>query len=155
MKQNCLIDTTVILRIIFEKDKHLLNRLLSNFNLFIPVNVLEEAAFKITVETLKENYGSEVFYKLKSIFERQELPETLTKRLHALNYFADLANVLPVTAEDYRLSKIFSLKYRLLSNDALIVAVAVRNGISKLATFDSDFKRVGIIEVLDFTHSKG
>ena len=81
MKQNCLIDTTVILRIIFEKDKHLLNRLLSNFNLFIPVNVLEGAAFKITVETLKENYGSKVFYKLKSIFERQELPETLTKRL--------------------------------------------------------------------------
>ncbi len=36
----------------------------------------------------------------------------------------------------------------LLSNDALIIAL--RKGINKLATFDSDFKRVGdLIEILD------
>jgi len=147
-----LIDTTVILRIIFEKDKPLLNKLLSDFSLFVPVNVLEEANFKITIETLRETYNDQAFYQLKSIFEKRELPEVLSKRLHALNYLADLTNILPVTEEDYRLSKTFSLKYRLLSNDALILAVAVRNGMAKLATFDSDFKKVDLIETLDSSY---
>jgi predicted nucleic acid-binding protein len=40
-------------------------------------------------------------------------------------------------------------KYRLLPYDALIVSTCISNGIKEIATFDKDFKRVDLLEVLD------
>ena len=39
-------------------------------------------------------------------------------------------------------------KYGLLPNDALIAATCKHYGIRKIATFDSDFKRVDFLEVI-------
>jgi predicted nucleic acid-binding protein len=39
-------------------------------------------------------------------------------------------------------------KYRLLPYDALIVSTCISNGIKEIATFDKDFRRVDLIEVL-------
>ncbi len=77
MKQKCFIDTTIILRIIFQKDKVLLNKLVKEFELYSSPNVLEEATFKIIVETLKEIHGEINLNKIKSIFEGKDLPNTL------------------------------------------------------------------------------
>ncbi|OFV67733.1 MAG: protein containing PilT protein [Candidatus Syntrophoarchaeum caldarius] len=38
---------------------------------------------------------------------------------------------------------------RTLPNDALITATCKHYGIGKIATFDSDFKRVGFLEVVE------
>jgi uncharacterized protein len=38
--------------------------------------------------------------------------------------------------------------YRLLPADAVIAATCEENGITKIATFDSDFKRVDFLEVI-------
>ncbi len=40
-------------------------------------------------------------------------------------------------------------KYRLLPYDALIVSTCISNGIKDIVTFDKDFNRVDILEVLD------
>jgi len=40
-------------------------------------------------------------------------------------------------------------RYRLLPYDALIVSTCISNGIKEIATFDKDFKRVDLLEVLD------
>ncbi len=77
------------------------------------------------------------------------------KRLHALNLISDLITILPISKEDYKFAKMLCTKYRLLSNDALILAIAIRNGINKLATFDSDFEKAkDLIEILDENYFK-
>jgi predicted nucleic acid-binding protein len=50
-----------------------------------------------------------------------------------------------VKSEAERLIK----KYGLLPNDALIAATCKHYGITKIATFDSDFKRVDFLEVIE------
>ena len=49
-----------------------------------------------------------------------------------------------VKSEAERLIK----KYGLLPNDALIAATCKHYGMTKIATFDSDFKRVDFLEVI-------
>jgi predicted nucleic-acid-binding protein len=39
--------------------------------------------------------------------------------------------------------------YKLLPNDALIAATCKHHGIKKIATFDSDFKRVDFLAVIE------
>jgi len=40
-------------------------------------------------------------------------------------------------------------KFKLLPNDALIVATCKHYGIKKIATFDEDFRRVDFLELVD------
>ena len=47
------------------------------------------------------------------------------------------------------LSKRISFELKLLTNDALIAAACKHHGIRKIATFDSDFKRVEFLEVIE------
>ena len=50
--------------------------------------------------------------------------------------------VVDVEYEDLKVAKEIAVKYKLLSNDAIIVAVAINRGIiKKVVTFDDDFKR--------------
>ncbi len=42
----------------------------------------------------------------------------------------------------------FIRRYKLLTNDALIAATCKHYGIKKIATFDSDFKRVDFLEII-------
>jgi len=44
----------------------LLNNLIKNFEVYTSLNVLEEAVFKVTVESLRETCGDMNFYKIKS-----------------------------------------------------------------------------------------
>ncbi|MGB7531990.1 MAG: PIN domain-containing protein [Halobacteriota archaeon] len=45
-------------------------------------------------------------------------------------------------------SKSFSFDYKLLPNDAFIAATCKHHGITKIATFDPDFKRVDFLEII-------
>jgi len=50
--------------------------------------------------------------------------------------------------EIFTLSVKISKKYGLLPNDALIAATCKHHGISKIAAFDPDFKRVDFLEII-------
>lgn len=39
-------------------------------------------------------------------------------------------------------------RYRLMPSDALIVSTCIFNGIKKIATFDKDFKRVDVLDII-------
>jgi len=61
----------------------------------------------------------------------------------------DLLHLLPTDPiEKDDVVEIIS-KYGLLPNDALIVATCKYYGINKIVTFDSDFKRVDFLEVME------
>ena len=57
--------------------------------------------------------------------------------------------ILPITEEATRNAVNMIAAYNLLPNDALIAATCKANGITKIATFDEDFKRVDFIEVVE------
>jgi len=57
-------------------------------------------------------------------------------------------NVIPPTLRDFEESKKASVEYKLLPNDALIVAIMSREGIKELLTLDSDFKRIPWIRII-------
>jgi uncharacterized protein len=41
------------------------------------------------------------------------------------------------------------IKYKLMPNDAMIASTCLKHEISKIATFDSDFRRVDWLNVID------
>jgi len=54
----------------------------------------------------------------------------------------NVVKTLVINKEVYFLSSEIMDRYKLLSNDVLVSVVCEYYGISKLATFDKDFKRV-------------
>ena len=59
MRGRCLIDTSVLLKVILEGEVGILNKL-RNYILFIPVNVLEETSFKIITSSILEKSGEKI-----------------------------------------------------------------------------------------------
>ena len=57
--------------------------------------------------------------------------------------------ILPLNAEISLRSIEISWKYGLLPNDALIATTCKHHGTTKIATFDSDFKRADFLEMIE------
>ena len=147
MSQKAIIDSSVLVKIIFEKDKSLLASLYENYEIYIPVNVLEETAFIIIRESVKEAFNENRFYEMKRIFEEKEI-DILKKRLFVLNEITNIWNVLEINKEIFEIAKKLILSYKLLPNDALIVATAKYYNILTLLTSDDDFKRLNYVKVI-------
>jgi len=86
----------------------------------------------------------------KKSYELKKQPELVTSVelndiVELLGRYRTLDVGEAVKSEAERLIK----KYGLLPNDALIAATCKHYGITKIATFDSDFKRVDFLEVID------
>ena len=90
MKENCIIDSSILVRIILSKDEELFLKLNNNFNIYIPVNTLEETSFIIIRESIKEVFKEDRFYEMKRIFEKEEKLNIIFKRIKALNYLAKI-----------------------------------------------------------------
>ncbi len=150
MNQKCLIDTTVILTIIFEKKKDLFMKLIEEYELFVPINVAEESSYKIILESCIEIFGHKNFFDLKKLLEKsdRERVDIIFKRLHVLNIFLNNVEILHLNRNIFDSAKVFMEKYRLLPNDAIIAATGEYYGIKKIATFDRDFKRVEFLEIV-------
>ena len=84
MKQKAIIDSSILAKIILEKDKELLKELYDNYEIYIPVNILEETSFIIIRESIRKLFGEEKFYEMKRIFERENI-EIIKKELKVLN----------------------------------------------------------------------
>jgi len=150
MKEKCLIDTSILLKVILEGELDILRKL-SVYVLHIPVNVLEEASFKIIVSSVLNELNTEKysFYRMKEEFEKGKGKKLIVDRLHLLNSIKDKLVVLELNEEIVDISKEIIRKYHLLPNDALIAATCKHHGIQKIATFDPDFKRVDFLEVVE------
>ena len=149
MKEKCLIDTSILLKVILGGEIDVLRKL-SEYVLYVPVNVLEETSFKIIISSVLESIKLEKysFYRIKDEFEKDRGKELIEERLHLLNSIKDKLIVLELNEDIFESSKELVKKYRLLPNDALIAASCEHYGSNKIATFDSDFKRVDFLEVI-------
>jgi len=145
-----LIKTLRILKVILEGELEVLRKL-STYALYVPVNVLEEASFKIIVSSVLDelNTAKYSFYRMKAEFEKGRGKKLIVDRLHLLNSIKDKLVILELNEEIFDVSKEVIEKYRLLPNDALIAATCKHCGITKIATFDEDFKRVDFFEVIE------
>ncbi|RLG26850.1 PIN domain nuclease [Methanosarcinales archaeon] len=149
MKEKCLIDTSILLKVILEGEIDVLGKL-SEYSLHISFNVLEETSFKIIISSVLETLNLERcnFYKIKKEFEKGRGKELVVKRLHLLNVIKDKLIVLELNEAIFGASKEIIKRYCLLPNDAIIAATCKSHGIKKIASFDSDFKRVDFLEIL-------
>ena len=149
MRERCLIDTSVLLKVILEGEVGILNKL-QDYILCIPVNVLEETSFKIITSSILEKSGEKFkFHDVKRAFERGVAGDLIRRRMHLLNEIKRKMQVLELNEEIFDDSKEIIEKYNLLPNDALIAAICKHHGIRKIATFDEDFKRVDFLDVIE------
>ena len=90
MKEKCLIDTSLLLKVILEGEVDVLRKL-SEYVLYVPVNVLEETSFKIIISSVLEslNLGKYSFHRIKDEFEKGIGKELVMERLHLLNSIKD------------------------------------------------------------------
>ena len=115
--------------------------------LFTSITVVEEVFYIITRESLRTR-GIDNKFKLKEHISKRDYDEIVTY----LNKFLDLISeleceVLEIRPDASALLEIM-IRYKLLPNDALIVATCKHYGVEKIATFDEDFKRVDFLEVV-------
>ena len=91
-----------------------------------------------------EETGLRNFYDLKRAWEKCAGKERFRERenLFMTLVKGNVVKTLVINKEVYFLSSEIMDRYKLLSNDVLVSVVCEYYGISKLATFDKDFKRV-------------
>ncbi len=140
--ERCLIDTTVFDRTINQKQKELLFKLISKYRLVVPVNVLEEIFFRIIVVTIGSEIKSNKYFDIKEAWEKCKA----TKILELID--KGYLEVADARYEDMKTAKEIEIKYKLLSNDALIAVISLNRKIKRIATFDEDFKRVDFLKIV-------
>ncbi len=52
MREKCVVDSSILVKMILFKDEELFKTLNSSFSIFIPINALEESCFVILRETV-------------------------------------------------------------------------------------------------------
>jgi len=64
-------------------------------------------------------------------------------------FIDDVEVCLVPTNDDTNCWRKIMHRYKLLPYDALIVSACISNGINKIATFDKDFRRVDLLELVE------
>ncbi len=141
------VDANVLIRIIVNKEHHLLEYLVGT-EPYTSTHVLEEAMYKLIALSIIEVEGPVSAYKVRKLFEKGVAEDIIKARLAGLNKIAEKLNVIPPTYSDFEESKRIALEYRLLPSDALIVAIMKREEIKEILTMDSDFKRIPWLKVI-------
>ena len=148
MKDSCVVDSSVLVKIILENDIELTEKL-QKFVIYIPTNVLEETAFKIIISVCSEVLKSEKFFEIKEFYsQNSEKIKEIKLKMEALKTIKSCARILEINEDIFDLACEISIKYGLLPNDALIAATCKYYGISKIATFDEDFEKIDFVEVV-------
>ena len=127
-------------------------KLVNKDRLFSSINVLEETFYKSIILKTFEKFGKISKYTAKKKYIKN--PALYNDIIMFFEEFIDSLvrdghlKILEVDHEIFTLSVKISKKYGLLPNDALIAATCKHHGISKIATFDPDFKRVDFLEII-------
>jgi predicted nucleic acid-binding protein len=142
-----LIDTNIIINILTNSEKieqaRFVFNLLKDEELVITTGVLEESAYV----GLSGIYGCRAF-KLRDELKKGLNDEAMSF-LQGLNSFIkDMQIRIISSPRDPSMMLAMIRHYRLLPADAIIAASCEDNGITRIATFDSDFRRVDFLEVI-------
>jgi len=65
MRKRCMVDTTVLARVLIKKDRGLLDKLTNRYVLYVPINVMEEVFFQILVSVVGASIDRYKFYEVK------------------------------------------------------------------------------------------
>jgi len=146
--KRCYVDANVLVKAVIERDTSLFERLIG-YELFTSVLTLEEAMYKVIALTVMEVEGRRLgAFSVKEKYRKKVAKDLIEARIKALNEIVSRITVLSPTKEDFEYAKEIASEYKLLPNDALIVAVMRRRGIDEIATFDEDFRRVSGLNVV-------
>jgi len=140
-----LIDTNIIISFLFPTDKSARAReiLETSSGPIITISVLEEAIY-VGLSLIYGCYGFKLRDQLK-----KELKGTAKTFLEQLKSFLIEYRIEVLSIPDNPDLLLEAVEaYRLLPNDAAIVAACRYYGIKKIATFDSDFYRVQFLDVI-------
>jgi uncharacterized protein len=142
-----LIDTNIIINILTNSEKieqaRFVFNLLKDEELVITIGILEESAY----------VGLSGIYGCRAFKLRDELKKGLNDEammfLEGLNSFINDMQIKIISSpSDPSMMLAMIRHYRLLPADAIIAASCEDNGITRIATFDSDFRRVDFLEVI-------
>lgn len=114
----------------------------------ISVIVLNELVHKLVIGEVAQKEGIRPFQAVRYIKEHPEVLEDLEayEVVEEVEREYNLT-VVEVTGDDLSLAWKFMKEYRLLSNDALHLAVMKKRGVTEMATSDPDFDGVEGIRV--------
>jgi len=120
-------------------------------NMLLKLNS-EKKLFRNTIVYSEVLY---VFLRLstgKKSFEIKKIPELIRSKcpqLKKVSSLLEIAENLSITTAVEKISADFIQEYGLLPNDALIAATCKHYEIKRIATLDSDFKRVEFLKVIE------
>jgi len=144
------LDTAFVLSLILETDETDIAKKYfeeTTNSLVINISVYEET-FYVGVKLLaEERLNVKGKYDLRDHIKKKgyEFAKDFLERLHKL---LELVTLIDDTKNTNSVRNVAE-EYGLLPNDALIAATCKHRGIRKIATFDSDFKRVDFLEVVE------
>jgi hypothetical protein len=94
-----------------------LEKIISGYDAFAPVNVLEETLFKTIIGIVGENIRSEHFSKIKKAWIKGIGKEEVENRFNVIFELIknDLVKILELNAQIFEISYLFSKKIRLTS----------------------------------------
>ena len=151
MRKRCMVDTTVLARVLIKKDRGLLDKLTNRYVLYVPINVMEEVFFQILVSVVGASIDRYKFYEVKEGWEKgigkKEVSQTINSLISLIDF--GILTALDINAEIFKHSIEMCKRYSLLPNDALIAATCRFYGIRRIATFDDDFRRVKFLKVVE------
>ena len=145
-----VIDSSVLIDAVVYVRPKALERIISLYEAFIPVNALEETLFKTIIGVVGGSIKGQSLRDKKAWIKgigREEVENRFDVVFDLIQN--DLIKVLDLNTQIFEISYLFSKIYGLFPNDALIAATCKHYGIRKIATFDPDFKRVDFLEILE------
>jgi len=146
-----VIDSSVLIDAVVYVRPKALERIISLYEAFIPVNALEETLFKTIIGVVGGSIKKDNLFEIKKAWIKGIGREEVENRFDVVFDLIqnDLIKVLDLNTQIFEISYLFSKIYGLFPNDALIAATCKHYGIRKIATFDPDFKRVDFLEILE------
>ncbi|BAD85833.1 predicted nucleic acid-binding protein, containing PIN domain [Thermococcus kodakarensis KOD1] len=109
---------------------------------------INEAVY-VVFRRLARDKGITNVYEAKKFAKLKEGQYLLEQAYSTVMELVQLSGITVVEEEDdFEILKDISREYGLLPNDAIIVATCVKHGITKIATFDSDFDNVPFLKIV-------
>lgn len=146
--ERVFLDTSFILNFLFGEEravKTLENLLKSGSRFYVNPIVIGEVWFQLMANEYVKRHGRYSAYGI-----RDEVTSVKGVISVADEFFEALPDfeVIEITERTVEIAREVVEKYDLLPNDAMIVASCLQYGIKKLATFDSDFERLDVVDTI-------
>ena len=116
---------------------------------FTSALTISETLHKLIIIKVSELNKLKPYESLNLIKKKPEILTKLKEPYDAIDKILSIQNlcIIPLTGETINLANKYVKKYKLMTNDAIHVATMKQNDITNLASNDSDFERVGWINL--------